>query len=119
MTKQAITIAKPETGKPEEKGRKTAHEVITSEQFRRLVAKRWTVSSLLLVALFVTYYGFILLIAANKPLMATKIGVVTTLAIPVGVAVIVIAFLLTAFYVGWANSSYDPEVSRLKKQLKP
>jgi uncharacterized membrane protein (DUF485 family) len=114
MTKSAFTVTKTD-----EKGRKTAHEVIESEEFRRLVAKRWTVSAVLLVALFVTYYGFILLIAGNKALMATKIGVVTTLAIPVGVAVIVVAFLLTAFYVGWANQSYDPEVARLKKQLKP
>ncbi len=44
--------------------------------------------------------------------------VIVTLAIPVGVAVIVIAFVLTAFYVAWANSSYDPEVDRLKGQLK-
>jgi uncharacterized membrane protein (DUF485 family) len=36
-----------------------------------------------------------------------------------GIAVIVIAFLLTAVYVVWANTSYDPEVDRLKKQLKP
>ncbi len=98
---------------------KSAHEIIESPDFKKLVAKRWSVSAALLVALFVTYYGFILLIAANKPLMASKIGVVTTLAIPVGVAIIVVAFLLTAIYVAWANKSYDPEVDRLKKQLKP
>jgi uncharacterized membrane protein (DUF485 family) len=50
--------------------------------------------------------------------MRTKIGEVTTMAIPLGVGVIIIAFVLTAFYVGWANTSYDPEVNRLKAQLR-
>jgi uncharacterized membrane protein (DUF485 family) len=40
------------------------------------------------------------------------------MAIPLGIGVIVIAFLLTAVYVVWANSSYDPEVERLKGQLR-
>ena len=48
----------------------------------------------------------------------TKIGEVTTLAIPLGIAAIVIAWVLTAFYVAWANKSYDPEVERLKGELK-
>jgi uncharacterized membrane protein (DUF485 family) len=113
MAKIGTTVAKSEP-----RVHKSAGEVIESADFRALVAKRWTVSAVLLVALFVTYYGYILLIAGNKALMATKIGVVTTLAIPVGIAVIVIAFVLTAIYVAWANKIYDPEVDRLKKQLK-
>ena len=35
-----------------------------------------------------------------------------------GIAEIVIAWVLTAFYVAWANKSYDPEVERLKGTLK-
>ena len=115
-----MAMAKPTSvPRSESRSHKSAAEIIESPDFKALVRKRWTVSAILLAALFVTYYGFILLIAADKALMATKIGVVTTLAIPVGVAVIVIAFALTAFYVVWANKSYDPEVDRLKKQLKP
>ncbi len=97
---------------------KSVHEIIESHDFKHMVAKRWTVSIVLLVLLFVTYYGYILLIASDKALMSTKIGVVTTLAIPVGVGVIVVAWFLTAFYVVWANRVYDPEVERLKGQLK-
>jgi len=97
---------------------KSAHELLESHDFKALVAKRWTVSMVLLALLFVTYYGFILLIGTNKEFVSQKIGEVTTLAIPLGVAVIVIAWVLTAFYVAWANKSYDPEVERLKGQLK-
>ena len=70
------------------------------------------------LALFVTYYGYILLVATNKEFVSRKIGEVTTLAIPIGIGVIVLAWILTAFYVGWANRSYDPEVERLKGELK-
>ena len=104
--------------KPEVKIQKSAHEVITSPDFKRLVARRWTVSSILLVLLFVTYYGYILLIPYAPEFMKAKIGEVTTRAIPLGIGVIVVAFLLTSFYVAWANSKYDPEVDRLKSQLR-
>lgn len=108
---RTVSIAKGE-------GRKSVHELLESHDFKALVAKRWSVSMILLVLLFVGYYGFILLIGSNKELMSTKVGEVTTLGIPLGVGVIVFAWILTAFYVGWANKSYDPEVDRLKGQLK-
>jgi uncharacterized membrane protein (DUF485 family) len=104
--------------KPEQKIHKTAHEVIESADFKRLVSRRWSVSSTLLALLFVSYYGFILLIPYAPEFMRTKIGAVTTVAIPLGVGIIVFAFILTAIYVAWANASYDPEVDRLKNQLR-
>jgi len=97
---------------------KSAHEVIESADFKALVAKRWKISMALLVLLFVSYYGYIVLVASAKDFVNQKIGEVTTLAIPLGLAAIVIAWALTAFYVAWANKSYDPEVERLKSQLK-
>ena len=97
---------------------KSAHEVIESADFKALVAKRWKVSLVLLTLLFVSYYGFIVLVATAKDFVSQRVGEVTTLAIPLGVAAIVIAWALTAFYVAWANKSYDPEVERLKGELK-
>ncbi len=97
---------------------KSVHEIIESQEFKHLVARRWRVSLVLLALLFISYYGYILLIAADKAFVSTKIGEVTTLAIPLGIAAIVIAWVLTAFYVVWANRSYDPEVERIKGQLQ-
>ena len=96
----------------------SAHEVIESKEFKHLVALRWKVSMVLLVLLFVSYYGFIVLVATAKDFVSQRIGEVTTLAIPLGVAAIVFAWILTALYVAWANKSYDPEVERLKGTLK-
>lgn len=104
--------------KADKSSQKSAHEVIESPEFKALVTKRWSVSMVLLALLFVSYYGYIILVATAKDFVSQKVGEVTTLAIPLGIAAIVIAWALTAFYVAWANKSYDPEVERLKGQLK-
>jgi uncharacterized membrane protein (DUF485 family) len=97
---------------------KSAREMLDSREFRDVVRRRWRVSLALTAALFVVYYGYILLIAADKPFVSRRIGEVTTLGIPLGVAVIVLSWALTALYVAWANRAYDPEVARLRERLR-
>jgi uncharacterized membrane protein (DUF485 family) len=97
---------------------KSAREMLDSAEFRGVVRRRWRVSLALTVALFVVYYGYILLIATDKPFLAIRIGEVTTLGIPLGIGVIVLSWALTAGYVVWANRSYDPEVARLRERLR-
>ena len=101
-------------------GKKTARELLESPDFKALVSKRWTVSFVLLAVLFVGYYGYILLVATNKEWVSQAVseGSVITRAIPLGIGAIVLAWVLVAIYVYWANASYDPEVARLKDQLK-
>ena len=96
---------------------RSTQEMLDSADFRKMVARRWEISITLLIVLFVIYYGYILLIAVNKPFMARKIGEVTTLGIPLGVAVIVLSWILTAVYVFWANNVFDKEVKRLREKL--
>ncbi len=98
---------------------RNAKEILRSPAFAALVKAKWTVSIALTIALFVVYYGYILLIAFDKPALAQKVGVVTTLAIPVGVGVIVLAWVLTAMYVVWANGSHDSQVKKLRDEVKP
>jgi len=74
---------------------------------------------MLTIALFILYYGFILLVATNRSLLATRVGEsTTTLGILVGVGVLLFAWVLTAVYVIWANRFYDPEVQRLRGRLR-
>lgn len=98
--------------------KRSVEEMLASAEFRRLVARRWRVSIALTAALFATYYGFILLVALDRTLLAQRIGEVTTLGIPLGVAVILVSWVLTAVYVVWANRSYDAEVARLRRLLR-
>jgi uncharacterized membrane protein (DUF485 family) len=72
---------------------------------------------MLTIALFVLYYGFIILVATNRAVLAQRVGEVTTLGIVMGVAVLVFSWILTAVYVVWANRRYDPEVDRLRARL--
>jgi uncharacterized membrane protein (DUF485 family) len=96
----------------------SARRLLESHEFQRLVARRWRVSLALTLCLFVLYYGFILLVGLNKPLLATRVGAVTTLGIPLGMGVIVGAWALTAVYVIWANRRYDAAVRALQAQLE-
>ncbi len=97
---------------------KTTHEMLASPEFKSMIAKRWSISIVLTALLFVLYYGYILLIAVDKAFLARKIGDFTTLGIPVGVGVIVGAWVLTAIYVIWANRVHDVEVRNLKNLVK-
>jgi uncharacterized membrane protein (DUF485 family) len=96
----------------------TRRALLDSPEFHRLVARRWRVSLVLSALLFVLYYGYIVLIASNRALLSRRIGEVTTLGIPLGAAVIVGAWLLTAVYVWWANRHYDSEAARLRAQVR-
>jgi uncharacterized membrane protein (DUF485 family) len=96
---------------------KSAHEIVNSERFKSLVRKRWSVSIVLTALLFLLYYGYILLIAYDKPLLAVKLGQHTTLGIVLGALTIVGSWVLTVVYVVWANTSYDREVEAIKHEL--
>ena len=120
---KAATVVSPTVNHPTAPGRparasRSAADVVASPEFKALVKRRWAVSMVMLTLLFVCYYGFVLVVAGNKEFVSQKIDGVTTLAIPLGVAVIVFAWLLTAIYVAWANRSYDPEVERLKNEIR-
>jgi uncharacterized membrane protein (DUF485 family) len=92
---------------------KTAREILDSPAFHRLVVRRWAVSLASTAALFVAYYGFILLVALDKSFLARRIGAVTTLGILLGALVIVASWVLTWVYVRWANTHYDSALAKL------
>lgn len=86
------------------------------EPLRALAQKRWRVAISLTALMVLVYFGFILLIAYNKPLMARRLGPGLSLGILLGALVIVATWILTLTYVRWANTWYDPELERLRKQ---
>ena len=67
--------------------------------------------------MLVIYFGFILLVAFAKPLLAMKIGGgVTSLGILLGLGVIISAFVLTGIYVYRANSYFDQHTRNLTRE---
>lgn len=97
---------------------RSQRELLDSADFRSLVRRRWRISLILTVLLFLLYYGYILLIAADRAFLSRRIGTATTIGIPLGAAVIVGAWILTAVYVVWANRHYDAEAARLRSQVR-
>ena len=65
--------------------------------------------------MIVIYFGFILLIAFNKPLMGGLVAPGLSLGILLGALVIVASWVLTWLYVRWANSYYDRELAEIRR----
>ena len=93
-------------------------DLLDSPEFRQLVTRRWRVSLLLTALLFVVYYGYILLIATDKAFVSRRIGDSMTLGIPLGAAVIVLAWALTTAYVVWANRHFDAAAGLLRDRAR-
>ncbi|WP_337873367.1 DUF485 domain-containing protein [Ignavibacterium sp.] len=92
-------------------------EIVNSDKFKQLVKKRLSVSLTLTAVMLIIYIGFILAIAFNKDALAYKIGKHLTIGLPIGIGIIVFAWLLTGLYTRWANQSYDKSVEELRDQI--
>ena len=84
-----------------------------------LTADRWRVAIMLTVAMMVLYFGFILLVAFNKPLLAREVTRGLSLGILLGALLIVSAWVLIWVYARWANTHYDVGVARLQALRPP
>ena len=82
--------------------------------YRELVRRRRRLGWALTAVMLVAYYGYVLLIAFDKQLLATPIGDgVITIGIPVGFGLILLGIALTAIYVRRANREYDARLAAL------
>ncbi|MEH1899898.1 MAG: DUF485 domain-containing protein [Nostoc sp.] len=87
-----------------------------TKALQALAAERWRVSLILSGGMMFIYFGFILLIAFNKPLLGSLVVPGLSLGILLGALVIVSAWVLIFIYVRWANSSYDDQIARLTRK---
>lgn len=92
-------------------------EILNSEKFKNLVRKRLKVSITLTIIMLVVYFGFILTIAFYKELLAVKIGEYITIGLPIGIGIIIFAWILTGIYTRWANKDYDKSVRELRNEI--
>ena len=93
-------------------------KIVSNPKYQQLVKIRtlfgWTLTALVMIV----YYGFILLIAFNKELLAARIGNgVMTWGIPVGLFVIVFTVVLTGIYVRRANKLFDDLTEAIRKEV--
>ncbi len=91
---------------------------MTEGSLRRLDRARWRVVLWLTGAMVLLYFGFIGLVAYGRPILAIRVVPGLTLGILLGAVVILTSWLLTWFYVWWANRHYDPQVDALNREKR-
>ena len=93
---------------------RTGQAVAADPRYEALVARRsrlgWTLSAVI----FVAFVGYLLLIAFRPALLATPVGTgITSLGIPLGLGLILLAIALTGLYVRQANRHHDAQMAAI------
>ena len=88
------------------------------EQLRVLAARRWRIALTLTAVMILLYFGFIALIAYDRPVLATLVTPGLTVGILLGALVIIISWLLTYGYVRCANTHYDVALRALSETTR-
>ncbi len=88
-------------------------------KFAELVSKKTSFGWMLSIVMLAIYYGFILILAFNPRSLGTSLsGGVITVGIPVGLFIIISAFLLTGVYVRKANTEFDQLNQEIVEEAK-
>ena len=94
-------------------------EIERNPKYQELVQRRKSLGIALSAIMLAIYLGFILLVAYAPKFLATPLaGGVTTIGIPIGLFVIISAFVLTGYYVRRANSTFDSLTREIVQESK-
>jgi len=95
-------------------------KIKNNQDYQELVSKRTSFSIKLSIAMLVVYFTFILTIAFNPSALGTPISAdsVTTIGIPIGIIIIIFAFVLTGIYTKRANGEFDNLSNKIKQAIK-
>jgi uncharacterized membrane protein (DUF485 family) len=95
-------------------------QIKANPDYQELISKRTGFSIKLSIAMLVVYFTFILTIAFNPSALGTPLSPdsVTTVGIPVGIAIILFAFVLTGIYTKRANGEFDDLSNKIKQSIK-
>ncbi len=95
-----------------------AQRIAALPQYQELKRKRTAFGLWLTLAMLIVYYGFILLVAFDKPLLAKRLGEgVMTLGMPIGLGVIIFTIVITGNYVFRANNEFDRLSAEINKAV--
>ncbi len=87
---------------------KVVAHIRANPKYQELKRKRSAFGWWLTLLMMVVYYGYIALIAWNKPFLAQPLGAgVTSLGVPIGMGVIIFTIVITGIYVRRANGEFD------------
>lgn len=95
-------------------------KIRANPKYDKLKRTRNTYGWRMTIMMLVVYYGYIGLIAFDKAFLAKPLGAtgVTTIGIPIGLAVIAFTIIITGIYVRRANSEFDALKEEIIKEAK-
>ncbi len=98
---------------------KLVERIDNNPKYHELVSKRNSFGIKLGIFVLVMFYAYILTIAFNKEILATKIGDgLTTVAFPIALAILIISFITTVIYVRRANGEFEDLTNEIKEDVK-
>jgi uncharacterized membrane protein (DUF485 family) len=94
-------------------------DILSDPDFQQLSSQKNTISLILTILELALYFGFIGLIAYNKPFLAQKLSVegAATIGIPIAIGTILLSWVLTGVYIWWANAKYDELVKKVLEKV--
>ncbi len=94
----------------------TIEKIRNNPKYQKLVKERSSFAWKLTITMLVVYYAFILVIAFSPATLGASMGGITTVGIPVGLAIIVFSFAITGVYVKRANGEFDKLTQEIKEE---
>jgi uncharacterized membrane protein (DUF485 family) len=91
------------------------HVLTPDPALEAVTAARWRIAISLTAVMMAAYFGFVLLVAFDKPLLGTVLAPGLSLGILLGGLLIVVAWALTWIYIRWANTHYDASITGLRR----
>ncbi len=95
----------------------TTEEILEDSDFKSLSSQKNVISVILTILELVLYFGFIALIAFNKPFLASKLSGAISIGIPIAVGTIILSWVFTGIYIFWANNKYDVLVKKVREKI--
>ena len=95
----------------------STQEILDDKDFQSLSSQKLSISMILTILELVLYFGFIALIAFNKPFLSQKLSGAITIGIPIAVGTIILSWVFTGIYIRWANTKYDVLVKKVKEKI--
>ncbi|KUM02152.1 DUF485 domain-containing protein [Chromobacterium subtsugae] len=98
----------------------TLKKIQSNPKYLELVHKKTSLGWTLAIVMLAIYYGYILILAFDPALLGRPLyaGATMTVGIPVGVCIILSAFVLTGVYVRRANREFDPLTRQIVEESR-
>ncbi len=93
-------------------------KIQSNPSYVELVTKRSAFAWKLTIIMLVVYYAYIMVLAFSPSTLGASLnGGLTTVGIPVGIAIIIFSFAITGVYVKRANSEFDELLQKVKDDV--